>query len=350
MCGQKRNIFLGNHPLNPHPYQALTPTLVVDALAHIGLMCDGRLMALSSYENRVYLLYLDDGSAVVAKFYRPERWTEVQILEEHAFAAELVAAEVPVVAPLVIAGGTLHLFGGFYFSVSPRRGGRAPDLDDDQVLPWLGRFLARIHQVGAQYPFVNRPSLDWQTFGKDCRDDIMNSPLLPLEVRTEWLAATDAALGQVAAYPLLASASFDDDLSHRLRTHGDCHLGNILWTPEGQVGAGPHFVDLDDARMAVAVQDLWMLLEGDRAHRSYQLSCLLEGYEQIRHFDRRELALIEPLRTLRQIHYSAWLAKRWADPAFPMHFPWFGSVAYWREQAQQMRDQCDAMDEPDLMV
>ena len=264
-------------------------------MASVGLMCDGRLLALSSYENRVYLLHLEEGDAVVAKFYRPERWTQAQILEEHAFAAELVAAEVPVVAPLALQGASLHQFGGFYFSVCPRRGGRAPDLDDADVLPWIGRFLARLHVVGARQNFVHRPALDLTSFGQQSRDYLLQSPLLPLEVSREWAEATDAALAMVAQHPVLCGGQGQS--IQRLRTHGDCHPGNILWTPEGQPDAGPHFVDLDDARTSVAVQDLWMLLEGDRAQRSYQLSAMLEGYEQIRPFDRRELALIEPLRT-----------------------------------------------------
>ena len=360
--------------MNLHPYETLTPDRVMDALASIGLLCDGRLLALSSYENRVYLLHLEDGPAVVAKFYRPERWSEAQIREEHGFAEELVGAEVPVVAPLRVQGDTLHRFEGFFFSVSPRRGGRAPDLDDMDVLPWVGRFLARLHQVGARQAFALRPALDWHSFGEQSRQFLLDSPLLPLEVSREWDAITQDALAGVRAHAVLGPDApaqrviSDDDseddadqgggnavddtprLLQRLRTHGDCHPGNILWTPEGQAGAGPHFVDMDDARTSVAVQDLWMLLEGDRAQRTYQLSALLEGYEQVRRFDRRELALIEPLRTLRLMHYSAWLARRWQDPSFPLNFPWFGSVNYWKDQIVQMRDQCEAMSEPDLSV
>jgi Ser/Thr protein kinase RdoA (MazF antagonist) len=341
--------------LNQHPYEALTPDVVVDALASVGLMCDGRLLALSSYENRVYLLHLEEGGAVVAKFYRPARWSEAQILEEHAFAFELVAAEVPVVAPLVLQGATLHQFGGFFFSVCPRRGGRAPDLDDEDVLPWIGRFLARLHVVGAKQPFAHRPALNYASFGQESRDYLLQSPLLPLEVSREWAETTDAALAMVAEHSALcgetgASGANEDRPIAQLRTHGDCHPGNILWTPQGQSDAGPHFVDLDDARTSVAVQDLWMLLEGERAQRSYQLSAMLEGYEQIRPFDRRELALIEPLRTLRLVHYSAWLARRWQDPSFPLNFPWFGSVNYWQDQIVQMREQCEAMAQPVLNV
>ena len=333
-----------------HPYQDLTPDVVLDALEGLGLACDGRLQALSSYENRVYQAHLEDGQVVVAKFYRPGRWSEAQILEEHAFAAELQAAEVPVVAPLVLQGRTLHQHAEFHVAVSPRRGGRAPELDDEEVLEWTGRFLARLHNVGAARPFVQRPALDLQGFGQEPRDWLLAHEMIPLDVQSSWQRRCEEALAVVAQHPTLSGAGGD---IRRLRLHGDCHTGNILWTPAdapAAAGPGPHFVDLDDARMGPAVQDLWMLLSGDRAQRTYQLSCLLDGYEQMRDFDRRELVLIEPLRTLRLIHYSAWLARRWDDPTFPHNFPWFGSSDYWKGQIQMLEDQIEAMQEEPLMV
>lgn len=332
---------------SPHPYDALTPDVVLDALASVGLHGDGRLLALSSYENRVYQLWLEEpfegGSAVVAKFYRPGRWSDAQILEEHAFAAELVDGEVPAVAPLVIGGRTLHRFGGFAFSVSPRRGGRAPELDDGEVLEWIGRFLARIHLVGARKPFETRPALDLQTFGTASRDWLLDHDFIPLDVASAWKARCDEALAIVADTPL---GDARQDRIAVLRTHGDCHPGNILWVPN----EGPHFVDLDDARMAPAVQDVWMLLSGERAQRQRQLGALLDGYEQLREFDRAELALIEPLRTLRLIHYSAWLARRWGDPTFPLNFPWFGTSDYWQGQVRMLEEQAEAMREPPLVA
>ncbi|WPB57408.1 serine/threonine protein kinase [Xylophilus sp. GOD-11R] len=350
-----------------HPYATLGPETVLDALASIGLFGEGQLMALSSYENRVYQVRLEDGSQVIAKFYRPGRWSDAQIAEEHAFSAELTAAEVPAVAPMTIAGSTLHHHAGFAFSVSPRRGGRSPELDDDEVLEWTGRFLARLHTVGAARPFITRPALDIHTFGHEPRDWLMRHQGLPLDVQSEWLSACDAALAAVAASELgsvtpRSTATDDDDDEYRdgppdqplpmaaIRLHGDCHPGNILWTPAESPGGGPHFVDLDDARTGPAIQDLWMLASGDRRQRTGQLSVLIDGYEQVRRFDRRELALIEPLRTLRLLHYSAWLARRWDDPAFPAAFPWFGSSDYWRGQARILREQVDAMEEPPLMV
>ncbi len=332
-------------PTSRHPYDALTPAVVLDALSTVGLHGDGRLMALSSYENRVYQIHLEDayeGSAVVvAKFYRPGRWTEAQILEEHAFSAELAAAEVPVVAPLAPQGATLHHHAGFAFSVSPRRGGRQPELDDTEVLEWIGRYLARLHIVGARSPFTHRPALDVQAFGHEPREWLLQHDAIPLDVQSEWTREADAALRLVEA----AFARATQDGVRLLRAHGDCHPGNILWTPD----AGPHFVDLDDARTAPAVQDLWMLLSGERAQRQRQLGALLDGYEQMREFDRAELALIEPLRTLRLIHYSAWLARRWSDPAFPAAFPWFGSSDYWRGQVQMLQEQIEAMGEEALV-
>lgn len=336
-----------------HPFATLTPDVVLDALASVGLYGDGRLMALSSYENRVYQATLEDGSRVVAKFYRPGRWSEAQILEEHAFAAELMDAEVPAVGPLVLEGRTLHPHGNFMFSVSPWRGGRQPELDDFEVLEWIGRFLARIHTVGAARPFTARPALDLQHFGTEPRDWLLAHELIPLDMQSAWREACKTALDLIASGAQYTSAGgrFDLKSATLLRLHGDCHPGNILWTPLDEWGrGGPHFVDLDDARMGPAVQDLWMLLSGDRRQRTGQLSALLDGYEQFRTFDRRELVLIEPLRTLRLIHYGAWLARRWQDPIFPINFPWFGSSDYWRGQVDMLHEQIEAMEEAPLVV
>ena len=328
-----------------HPYESLTPDVVLDALAGFGLYGDGRLMALNSYENRVYQAHLEDGRAVVLKFYRPGRWSDAQIAEEHRFSTELAAAEVPAVAPLALEGATLHHHGGFAFSVSPYRGGRQPELDDFEVLEWVGRFLARIHTVGAARPFVERPALDLQSFGLASRDWLLEHEMIPMDVQRDWEKACSEAFEMIALTALGADTYTE---LQKLRLHGDVHPGNILWTPTDRPDGGPHFVDLDDTRTGFAVQDLWMLLSGDRAQRTAQLGGLLDGYEQFRSFDRRELALIEPLRTLRQIHYSAWLARRWRDPIFPINFPWFGSSDYWKEQIQMLQDQCEAMAEEPL--
>ncbi len=335
-----------------HAYEKLTPDVVLDALASVGLYGDGRLMALSSYENRVYQVHLENtvgeaesaGDIVVVKFYRPDRWTETQIIEEHAFAAELMAAEIPVVGALELQGRTLNHFGGFSFSVSPSRGGRRPELDNMEVLEWIGRFLARIHAVGSASQFKHRPALNLQTFGYASRDILLAGNYLPLDMESRWRKAFEDAMQT-------AQAVFESvgDVK-QLRLHGDCHPGNILWTPEGLPGAGPHFVDLDDARSGPAVQDLWMLMSGDRAQCTRQLGALVDGYEEFREFDRRELALIEPLRTLRLVHYSAWLAQRWHDPIFPINFPWFGSSDYWKGQVDMLEEQNEAMQEAPLVV
>jgi Ser/Thr protein kinase RdoA (MazF antagonist) len=369
-----------------HAFESLTPDAVLDALDSVGLRGDGRLTALSSYENRVYQVQLEDGSAVVAKFYRPARWSDAQIQEEHDFAAELMAAEIPAVGPINLAsepqlaagppqgelapsggsdprsGGawghkTLHHFGGFAFSVSPRRGGRPPELDDGEVLEWIGRFLARIHTVGAKKPFASRPRLDVQSFGVESMQWLLEHDKVPLDVQSAWTKVCTSAIDLVACHAALTGASDKKGSENSgiriLRLHGDCHPGNILWTPTDAAlaaGPGPHFVDLDDARCGPAVQDLWMLLSGDRSQRTRQLGLLVDGYEQFRDFDRSELALIEPLRTLRLIHYSAWLARRWDDPTFPVNFPWFGSSDYWQGQVQMLEEQMEAMQEEPLIV
>jgi Ser/Thr protein kinase RdoA (MazF antagonist) len=320
------------------PYDGLTPDAVLDSLESVGLRGDGRLLGLNSYENRVYQVSLEDGSYVVAKFYRPDRWTDAQILEEHAFGLELAEREIPVVAPRVLAGRTLHAYKGFRFAVYPRRGGRSPELEDEKVLEWIGRFLGRIHAVGAAAPFKARPTLDVETFGTEPRDWLLQSGLIPEDLRDVWVSTVDLALRGVEDH-------FERAGHTLIRLHGDCHVGNILWTDQG-----PHFVDLDDARMGPAAQDLWMLLAGDRATAAKQLKALLDGYERFHAFDRAELSLIEPLRTLRLVHYAAWIARRWEDPAFPAAFPWFGTQRYWQDRILELREQTSAMEEEPLAV
>ena len=329
--------------MEPAPYSGLTPDRMLDALAAVGLRPDGRLLALGSYENRVYQMGMEEGPPVVAKFYRPERWSDAQILEEHAFAAELAAREIPVVAPLAMDGRTLHAFEGFRFAVFPRRGGRPPELEDAKVLEWIGRFVGRIHAVGATLPFRTRPALDLESHGIEPRAWLVASGLIPADLRDAWETATALALeGVRRSYERAGGVK-------SIRLHGDCHGGNVLWTAEGEM-RGPHFVDLDDARAGPAVQDLWMLLSGDRAAMTRQLMDVLEGYEDFSEFDPRELALVEALRTLRLIHYSAWIARRWDDPAFPAAFPWFGTQRYWQDRILEMREQIAAMDEEPLHV
>ena len=330
-----------------HPYARLTPDVVLNALDAVGLRCDGRLLALNSYENRVYQVGIEDErrdpALVVAKFYRPERWSEAQVLEEHAFATELERAEIPVVAPLAFEGRTLLEAEGFRLAVFPRRGGRAPELEDPGTLEWLGRFIGRIHAVGAARPFAHRPALDIASFGDEPREFVLAGGFIPRELVEPWKQASALALeGVRAAFGRAGTIA-------TLRLHGDCHAGNVLWTPSaGNTPGGPHFVDLDDARTGPAVQDLWMLISGDRQSMGTQLGHILSGYEDFAEFDDRELQLVEALRTLRLIHYSAWLARRWDDPAFPAAFPWFGTQRYWQDRVLELREQVAAMQEPPL--
>ncbi len=319
------------------PYAGLSPDTILDALDSIGLCGDGRQLALNSYENRVYQIWLEDSGSVVAKFYRPERWSDAAILEEHAFTLELAEREIPVVAPLLVNGTSLHRHGGFRFAVYPRQGGRVPELSDPDTLEWMGRFIGRIHAVGSLQRFAHRPTLDIASFGEEPRDFLLHGDWLPADLTEAYRSVAEQALASVRH-------AFDraGDVA-ALRLHGDCHMGNVLWTDDG-----PHFVDFDDSRMGPAVQDLWMLLSGERDERMRQLADVLAGYEDFMAFDSRELHLIEALRTLRLIHYAAWLARRWCDPAFPAAFPWFNTQRYWQDHILALREQIAAMDEPPL--
>lgn len=320
-----------------HPFQNLTPSFIIDALESQGYCCDRRIFGLNSYENRVYQVGIEESQPLIAKFYRPERWSDQQIQEEHDFCAELAGHELPVVAPLVnSAGESLLRYDGFRFALYRRQGGHAPEFDNLHNLKILGRLLGRIHGIGAVSAFEHRPTLDSRSFGYESVRLIEES-FIPDEYRASYQAVTRQLLETI-------DAIMDEVGPVRLvRTHGDCHAGNILWRDNA-----PHFVDFDDARMAPAVQDLWMMFSGDRQRQIAQLDALMSGYQEFRDFDVRELRLIESLRTLRMLHYSAWLARRWQDPVFPHTFFWFNTTRYWGEHILELREQLGALAEPAL--
>lgn len=316
------------------PFANLSPDLIVDAVEAAGFRSDGRILALGSYENRVYQVGLDDAEPVVVKFYRPGRWTDAAIAEEHAFARELAAAEIPVIAPLVplrddgLGEGPVPVFGGFRLAIYPRRGGQWPELATEDDRQWIGRFLGRIHLVGASRTFLHRARLSPSAMGRDSVAYLEEGDRIPDYIRHRYLQVTDELLEHV-------EARFESTgpLSY-LRIHGDCHRNNVLWT-----AAGPHFVDLDDCMAGPAMQDLWMLLAGRPEEMRVQLGQILEGYSQFAAFDPIEATLIEALRALRMIHYAAWLARRWHDPAFPQAFPWFGEARYWERHVAELEEQ-----------
>lgn len=321
-----------------HAFSGLSPEVVLDAIEGTGLRADGRLLALNSYENRVYRIGMEEGPPVVAKFYRPQRWSDEAIQEEHTFVGELAEREIPVVPPIATSDGkTLHEHEGFRFALFPMQGGRAPELDSSGTLEWLGRFIGRIHAVGALEPFHARPEISPVTFGDQSMDYLLSHDFIPEDLREAYQSVARQALDGVRQCYGRAGDG------RMLRLHGDCHAGNVLWTDQG-----PHFVDFDDSRMGPAIQDLWMLLSGERGDMVRQLSDVLAGYEDFVEFDECELHLVEALRTLRLMHYSAWLARRWEDPAFKAAFPWFGTPRYWQDRVLEMREQIALMSEPPL--
>lgn len=319
------------------PFADLSPDLILDAVDSLGLDTDGHLLALNSYENRVYQVGVEAATPVIVKFYRPGRWSDVAILEEHDFTQELANREIPAVPPTDFGGHTLHTHRGFRFSVTLRRGGRPPELSDPDVLEWIGRFVGRIHAVGEIRPFQQRPTLDIASFGEAPREYLLTNGWIPPDLEDAYRSVSEHALAGVHQCFERAGEV------RQLRLHGDCHLGNMLWTDNG-----PHFVDFDDTRMGPAIQDLWMLLSGERTEMTVQLGHVLAGYEDFRTLDLRELHLVEALRTLRLLHYSAWIARRWNDPAFPAAFTWFGTQHYWQDRILELREQIAAMEEGPL--
>jgi Ser/Thr protein kinase RdoA (MazF antagonist) len=323
--------------LSEAPYSELSPETVLDAIEAVGYRCDGRVLALNSYENRVYQIGIEDGDPVVAKFYRPARWSDAAIREEHGFAQELAAQEIPVVAPLRRDGVSLHVHHGFRYAVFPRRGGRWPELGTTDEREWVGRFLGRIHAVGRAARFQDRGRLSLDELGRKSRDVVLDGEWMPDYLAIKYEAVTDDLLYEIEA----RAEGWGGAVLGRIL--GDCHRGNILWTEQG-----PHFVDLDDCLTGPAIQDLWMLLAGGQQEMRTGLHDLLAGYEQFLPFDRGEIALIEPLRALRMIHYSAWLARRWHDPAFPQAFPWFAEPRYWEQHYRALDEQLAAVVAPPL--
>ncbi len=337
-CCRARVMNSGTDADAPAPYYALGPDDVLDALEQLGFPCDGRLLELNSYENRVYQVGLEDAEPVVVKFYRPGRWSDAAIQEEHSFSRELADRDVPVIAPLDVQGGSLHHHGGFRLAVYPRRGGRAPELDRADHRVWLGRFLGRLHAVGAVAPFRHRPRLELAQ-GREAVDYVLANDLVPGFLMEAYRSTVDDLMDRLARVWDRGSQV------PWIRLHGDCHPGNILWTD-----AGPHFVDLDDALSGPPIQDLWMLLSGDRQEMTLQLSDILEGYEDFFEFDPVQLHLVEALRTLRIIRHATWLARRWDDPAFPKAFPWFGEPRFWEDHVLSLREQAALLDEPPLIL
>jgi len=320
-------------------FRALGPDQVLDAVESAGYDCDGHLLALNSYENRVYQVGIEDQVPLVVKFYRPGRWSDAAILEEHEFTLDLHDLEIPVVPPMRADDGqTLFNVGPYRFALFERRGGRAPSLDDPQHLEQLGRFFGRLHNLGAVKPFEHRPTLDIESFGLQSYQYLLEKGFIPRELETAYRGLAEDLIVRIQACYRNAGAL------QQIRLHGDCHPGNILWTD-----AGPHIVDLDDARTGPAIQDLWMFLSGDRPYMTARLADLLDGYSEFRDFNPRELHLVEALRTLRMMHYAAWLARRWDDSAFPQAFPWFNSPRYWDEHVLSLREQAAMMDEPVLV-
>ncbi len=322
-----------NH-VNQTPYALLDPNVILDAIESLGFLCSGSLIALNSYENRVYQIGIEDAEPLIAKFYRPQRWSSEAILEEHQFSLELVEHEIPIIAPLIINDQTLHHHLDFRFALFPRRGGRALELDNSEQLEWMGRFIGRLHGVSACKSFQHRIHLNPKSYGDDPYQFLIEQNFIPEYLKPNFCKTVETVLEKIK--PIFKELGQIE----QIRLHGDCHAGNVLWSD-----SGPHIVDLDDCLMGPAIQDIWMLLSGEPKQMELQLAKILKGYREFHDFNPRERHLIEALRTLRMLHYAGWLAKRWADPAFPMSFPWFDTPVYWQNLLVNLNEQSEILDQ-----
>lgn len=322
-----------NHK-NQIPYARLDPNVILDAIENTGFRCTGSLLALNSYENRVYQIGVEDADPIIAKFYRPHRWSSEAILEEHQFSLALVQHEIPIIAPLIINAQTLHHHQDFRFALFPRRGGRALELDNNEQLEWMGRFIGRLHAVSASQSFQHRIQLNTQSYGHEPYEFLIEQNFVPDYLKSNFCKTVETALQKIKQI-----VKYIGQID-QIRLHGDCHAGNVLWSQSGL-----HIVDLDDCLMGPAIQDIWMLLSGEPKQMDVQLTKILRGYCDFHDFNPRERHLIEPLRTLRMLHYSGWLAKRWADPAFPLNFPWFNTTVYWQNQLMNLNEQIELLDQ-----
>jgi Ser/Thr protein kinase RdoA (MazF antagonist) len=310
-----------------HDFAQLQPDTIIEAVETLGLDCDARIFPLNSYENRVYQIGIEDAVPVIGKFYRPNRWSNAQILEEHVFTEQLAQLDIPVIAPLKFNGNSLLQHNQYRYALYPRHGGRPPELDNKDHLQWLGRFLGRIHAAGATEAFQFRPSISVSSYAIESSQFLLNNHFIDDYLLEAYQSLTDDIIQ-------LLKQRFDAIDFAPIRLHGDCHPSNILWTDNG-----PHFVDFDDSRMGPAIQDLWMLLSGDFAEQNEQLNHILDGYFEFQEFNLAEARLVEPLRTLRIMHYASWLARRWQDPTFPINFPWFNTPNYWEQHILELREQ-----------
>lgn len=319
---------------NRSPYDQLNPEIILDAVESIGFCCTGSLLALNSYENRVYQIGVEASEPLIVKFYRPQRWSSEAILEEHQFTLELTEHEIPIIAPLIVNNKTLHYYNNFRFALFPRRGGRALDLDNSEQLEWMGRFLGRLHRISASRAFQHRTQLTIEQYGLEPYEFLLKQNFIPDYLKPNFCRVAQTALEKIEqTFKEIGQIT-------QIRLHGDCHAGNILWSE-----AGPHIVDLDDCLTGPAIQDIWMLLSGEPQHMEVQLNNMLQGYCEFHDFNFRERHLIEALRTLRMLHYSGWLAKRWSDPAFPLNFPWFNTPIYWQNQLTYLNEQIELLEQ-----
>lgn len=317
-------------------FSSLSPDLILDGIESTGVQVDSGLLALNSYENRVYQFHDENKVKYVTKFYRPQRWSKEAIHEEHQFALELANEELPMVAPLVIDGTSLFEHNGYHFAMFPCRGGRIFEVDNLDQLEWMGRFIGRIHAVASRQKFLHRTTINTEDKLVRARSVIKSSGFVDISIENAFFTILDQVIE-------LATQQYKP--SDLIRLHGDCHAGNILWTDDG-----PHFVDLDDCCTGPAIQDLWMMLSGDRANQILQLDTLLGGYEEFHSFEMKELALVESLRTMRVVNYMAWLCERWQDPAFPHNFPWFNTAKYWEQQVLMLKEQYAALQQPSISL